>query len=173
MKKWLTVLGSLVGALLLAALVTGAVFAQGPVRDGDGVRDLDGEGNGWGRGNGYGLVDEDGEGVLNRSGSNGEFVDEDGDGLCDICGEVLGESHTHEWGYARGNGYGLVDEDGEGVLNRSGSNGEFVDEDGDGLCDTHGVAAAEGNGPQFRTELETEQTPMARRGGFARRAVAQ
>ena len=196
MKKWLIALGSLVGALLVAALVTGVVFAQGPVGDGDGVRDLDGDGNGWGRGSGSGLVDEDGAGVPNRSGSNGEFVDEDGDGLCDvcggvpgegygefvdedgdgfcdICGEALGEGHTHEWGYARGNGYGLVDENGEVVQNRYGSNGEFVDEDGDGLCDTYGEGAAVGNGPQFRTERETEQTPMARRGGFARRAAAQ
>jgi len=188
MKKWLIALGSLVGALLLAALVTGTVFAQGPVGSGE-FLDEDGDGLcdvcGGLPGEGYGLLNE-----------NGQFVDEDGDGFCDICGEALGESHTHEWGYARGNGYGLVDENGEVVQNRFGSNGEFVDEDGDGLCDvcgglpgegygqfvdedgdglcdTYGEGAAAGNGPQFRTEGETEQTPMARRGGFARRAAAQ
>jgi hypothetical protein len=159
MKKWWIALGSLVGALLLAALVTGAVFAQGPVGSGE-------------------FVDEDGDGLCDVCGGlpgegYGQFVDEDGDGLCDVCGEALGESHTHEWGYARGNGYGLVDENGEVVQNRYSSNGEFVDEDGDGLCDTYGAAAGQGTGPQFRTEREAEQTPMARRGGSARRAAAQ
>ena len=97
-----------------------------------------------------------------------EFVDEDGDGVCDVCGEVPGES-----GFGRGMGmWGrgvdvereFVDEDGDGVcdtcgvtpgeggLSRGmgmwgrGVNGEreFVDEDGDGVCDTCGVVPGEG-----------------------------
>jgi hypothetical protein len=148
MVKWLKVVGSLVGAALLATLVAGAVFAQGPVGDGDGVRDLDGTGLGWGRGSSYGFVDEDGDGVNDRYGSDPEFVDEDGDGICDLCGGVPGE------GDGRENGYGFVDEDGDGVNDRYGPNPEFVDEDGDGICDTHGVApgegAAQGYGRRFR-----------------------
>ena len=155
MKRWFKILGSLVGAALLATMVVGAVFAQGPVEDSDGVRDLDGDGLGLGRGASYGFVDEDGDGVNDQYLSDHEFVDQDGDGICDVCGGLPGEGYNQENGYARGNGYG------------------FVDEDGDGICDTHGVAVGQGSGPQFRTERETEQTPMARRGGFARRAAAQ
>jgi len=120
MVKWLKVVGSLVGAALLATLVAGAVFAQGPVDDGDGVRDLVGQG--------------------------------------------------------RGNGYGFVDEDGDGINDRYGSNPEFVDEDGDGICDTHGVTpgegAAQGYGRQSRSDDNAQRTPMAGRGGFGRRVAA-
>ena len=177
MNKWLAVLGSVVGALLLATLVTGAVFAQGPVTDGDGVRDLDGVGFGRGRGSSYGFVDEDGDGVNDRYGSNPAFVDEDGDGLCDVCGGLPGEGEPQEYGYGRGNGYGFVDEDNDGVNDRYGTNPEFVDEDGDGLCDIHGVAQGEGTAQAYgrgsRTESETGQAPMVRRGGYGRRAAAQ
>jgi hypothetical protein len=119
MKKWFKVVGSLVGAALLAALVAGVVFAQGPVEDSDGVQDLVGQG--------------------------------------------------------RGNGYGFVDEDGDGVNDRYGTHPEFVDEDGDGLCDIHGVAPGEGTeqgyGRRFRTDDNAQGTPMAGRGGFGRRAA--
>jgi hypothetical protein len=70
-----------------------------------------------------------------------------------------------------------VDEDNDGVNDRYASNPEFVDEDGDGLCDTHGVApgegTAQGSGRWFRSESKTQQAPMTRRGGYARRAAAQ
>jgi hypothetical protein len=98
MKKWLKIVGSLVGAALLATLVAGAVFAQGPVEDGDGVRDLDGTGYGRGRGASYGFVDEDGDGVNDRYGSNPEFVDEDGDGICDTHGVAPGEGAAQGYG---------------------------------------------------------------------------
>ena len=175
MKKWFKVLGGLVGAVLLTALVAGAVFAQGPVTDGDRAS------FGRGRGSSYGFIDKDGvraqggASVNDRYGTNPEFVDEDGDGLCDVCGSLPGEGEDRMGG--RGFGLGFVDEDGDGVNDRYGTNPEFVDEDGDGLCDTHGVAPGEGTaqgyGRQFRTDGETEQTPMARRGGFGRRAAAQ
>jgi len=100
MKKWFKILGSLVGAALLATVVVGAAFAQGPVEDGDGVRDLDGTRFGRGRGSGYGFVDEDGDGVNDRYGSNPEFVDEDDDGICDIHGVAPGEGTGQ--GYERG-----------------------------------------------------------------------
>ena len=189
MKKWFAVLGSVVGALLLAMLVTSAVFAQGPVTDGDGVRDLVGEGYGRGRGHGYGFVDEDGmrarDGapVNDRYGTEPEFVDEDGDGLCDVCGGLPGEGYARQEGVARGFGYGFVDEnsvrarDGVPVKDRYETNPEFVDEDGDGLCDVHGVApgegVAQGYGRRFHAEGETEQAPMARRGGYGRRSAVQ
>jgi hypothetical protein len=178
MKKWFAVVGSLVGVLLLTALVAGTVFAQGPVAEGDGVRDLDGEGRGYG----YGFVDEDNDGINDRYVSEPEFVDEDGDGVCDVCGGVPGEGEPQENVWGRGYGLGFVDEDGDGVNDRYGTNPEFVDEDGDGLCDTHGVAPGEGTAQGysrwFRAEGETDQTPMAtprpgRRGGYSRRAAAQ
>jgi len=177
MKKWLAVLGSLVGVLLLTAIVAGTVFAQGPVADSDGVRDLDGEGYGQGRGFGYGFVDEDNDGVNDRYASNPEFVDEDGDGVCDVCGGVPGESGPQENSWGRGFGYGFVDEDGDGINDRYGTNPEFVDEDGDGLCDIHGVAPGEGTAQGysrwFGAEDDAPQTPMTRRGGFGRRVAAQ
>ena len=73
MKKWFAVLGSVVGVLLLTAVVAGTVFAQGPVADSDGVND--------------------------RYGTNPEFVDEDGDELCGIHGIAPGEGTAQ--GYAR------------------------------------------------------------------------
>ena len=169
MKKWLKVLGGLVGAVLLTTLVAGAVFAQGPVTDGDGF--------GRGRGFGMGFLDEDGVRANDRYGTNPEFVDEDGDGLCDVCGALPGEGENRANGWDRGFGLGFVDEDGDGINDRYGTQPEFVDEDGDGLCDTHGVAAGEGAalgyGRRFHTEDDTAQAPMARRGGFGRRAAAQ
>ncbi|MBN1137410.1 MAG: hypothetical protein JXM73_12545, partial [Anaerolineae bacterium] len=99
----------------------GVVFAQGPVDDGDGVRDLVGQG----RGHSYGFVDEDGDGVNDRNGSDCAFVDEDGDGLCDVCGGLPGEGEGQGEGYRRGEGtgsgnaygrgnrYGLADDDGQ------------------------------------------------------------
>jgi len=177
MKKWLKILGSLVGAALLATVVVGAVLAQGPVDDGDGVRDLDGHGFGRGRGASYGFVDEDGDGVNDRYLSAPEFVDEDGDGICDVCGGVPGEGYGQEHGYGRRNGYGFVDEDGDGVNDRYGPNSEFVDEDGDGICDTHGVAPGEDAGQSyqhgFRVNENAQGTPMASRGGFGRRAAGK
>ena len=177
MKKWFKVLSGLVGAALLTTLVAGAVFAQGPVTGGDGVRDLEGGGFGRGRGSSYGFVDEDNDGINDRYATNPEFVDEDGDGVCDVCGGLPGEGEPQENGYGRGNGYGFVDEDDDGINDRYGTHPEFVDEDGDGLCDMHGVAPGEGTpqgyGRGFRTEGETQQAPMARRGGFGRRAAAQ
>jgi hypothetical protein len=170
-------LGSLVGVLLLTALVAGTVFAQGPVADSDGARDLDGEGYGRGRGSGYGFVDQDNDGINDRTASNPEFVDEDGDGLCDLGGGLPGEGEPHEQSWGRGYGLGFADEDGDGVNDRYGTNPEFVDEDGDGLCDTHGVALGEGTaqgyGRWFRAEGEPQQSSMARRGGYGRRAAAQ
>ena len=183
MKKWYVILGSLVGVLLLTALVAGTAFAQGPVARGDGERDLNGEGYGRGRGAGYGFVDQDHDEVNDRYASNPEFVDEDGDGVCDVCGGLPGEGEKHENGQGRGFGYGFVDEDGArgqrgaGMNERYGTHPEFVDEDGDGLCDTHGVARGEGTpqgyGRQFRTEGDAAQAPMARQGGWGRRAAAQ
>jgi hypothetical protein len=185
MKKWFAVLGSVVGVLLLTALVAGTAFAQGPVARGDGERDLSGEGYGRGRGAGYGFVDQDRDGVNDRTASNPEFVDEDGDGLCDVCGGLPGEGEKQENGQGRGFGYGFADEDGArgqrgaSLNHRDGANPEFVDEDGDGLCDTHGVArgegegAAQGYGRSFRTDGESGQASMNRRSGSGRRAAAQ
>jgi hypothetical protein len=163
MKKWFAGLGSLVGVLLLTALVAGTAFAQGPVADSDGLRA------------------QRGASVNDRYGTNPEFVDEDGDGLCDVCGGVPGEGEPQE--NSRGFGYGFVDEDGvraqrgASVNDRYGTNPEFVDEDGDGLCDTHGVAPGEGTaqgyGRPFRTDGDTAQAPMARRGGLGRRAAGR
>jgi len=176
MKKWFKILGSLVGAALLATMVVGTVFAQGPVEDGDGVRDLDDDGFGRGHGASYGFVDEDGDGVNDRYLSAPEFVDEDGDSICDVCGGVPGEGYEQENGYGCANGYGFVDEDGDGVNDRYGSNPEFVDEDGDGICDIHGAApgegAEQGNGLGFRISGSAQGTPMAGRGGFGRRTAA-
>ena len=177
MKKWFKILASLVGVALLATVVVGAVFAQGPVEDGDGVRDLDGTGFRRGRGSGYGFADEDGDGVNDRYLSAPEFVDEDGDGICDVCGGVPGEGCDQESGYGRGNGQGFVDEDGDGVNDRAGSNPEFVDQDGDGICDTHGVAPGQGTeqgyGRGFRVNDDAQGTPRAARGGFGRRVAGQ
>jgi hypothetical protein len=158
MKKWFKILGGLMVAALLTAVFVGAVFAQGPVEDGDGVRDLSG-GESGGRGSAYGFVDEDGDGINDRYTSDPEFVDEDGDGLCDICGGVPGEGGQQEGGYGQQEGgYGFVDEDGDGINDRSVSNPEFVDEDGDGLCDTHGVAPSEGGqGTGYRQEAGSGQ----------------
>ncbi len=183
MKKGFKILGSLVSAALLATVVVGAVFAQGPVEDGDGVRDLDGDGFGQGRGAmalANGFVDEDGDGVNDRYLSAPEFVDEDGDGICDVCGDVPGEGNDQENGYGRGNvgpANGFVDENGDGVNDRYGSNPEFVDEDGDGVCDTHGVAPGEGleqgYGRGFRVNDDEQGTPIAGRGRVGRQAVGQ
>ena len=126
MKKWLKIASGLVVAVVLTAVFAGAALAQGPVADGDGIPALDG--SGFGRR--YGFVDEDGDGVNDRS-ADGEFVDEDGDGLCDT---------PREEPYGRG--YGFVDEDSDGVNDRS-AEGEFVDEDGDGLCDTQDEGLAQ------------------------------
>jgi hypothetical protein len=139
MKKWLKVVGSLVGVALLAALVAGAVFAQGPVDDGDGVRDLDGTGFGRGRGFGYGFVDEDGDGVNDRYGSDPEFVDEDGDGVNDRYG-----SNPE-----------FVDENGDGICDIHGV--------------APGEGAAQGYGRGFRADDDAQGTPMAGRGRFGRR----
>jgi hypothetical protein len=145
MKKAFKVLGSLVGAALLATMVVGTAFAQGPVENGDGVRDLDGDGLGAGRGASYGFVDEDGDGVNDRYLSDPAFVDEDGDGVCDLFDGVPNEANKQENAYGLSNGNGFVDEDGDGVNDRYMSNPEFVDEDGDGVCDLFdGVAAGEG-----------------------------
>lgn len=175
MKKWFKILGGLVVAALLAAVVVGTALAQGPVEDGDGVRDLDSDG--FGRGNAYGFVDEDGDGVNDRYLSAPEFVDEDGDGICDVCGGVPGEGTDQQNSYSHGNGYGFVDEDGDGVNDRYGSNPEFVDEDGDGICDTHGVApgdgAAQGSGRGSRTSDNAQGTAMASRGGTGRQATGR
>ena len=175
MKKWFKILGSLVGAALLATIVVSAAFAQGPVEDG--VRDLDGDGFGRGRGSSYGFVDEDGDGVNDRALSAPEFVDTDGDGICDVCGDVPGEGDEQRNSYGRENGYGFVDEDGDGVNDRYGSNPEFVDEDDDGICDTHGVAPGEGTaqrvGRGFRTSENAQGTSMAGRGGSGRQAAGK
>jgi hypothetical protein len=175
MRKGLKILGSLVGALLLAMLVVGAVFAQGPVEDGDGVRDLDGTGYGRGVGSGYGFVDEDGDGVNDRYASDPEFVDEDGDGICDVCGGASGQGYAQEKEYGRGSGYGFIDEDGDGVNDRYGSDPEFVDTDGDGVCDTHGVAPGDGTGQSYgrglRVDENAQGTAMIGRGGLGRRAA--
>jgi hypothetical protein len=121
MKKWLKVLGSLVGAVVLAAMVVGTVFAQGPVEDGGGVNDRyasapeyvdeDGDGvcdvcgdalgEGYGLGSGYGFVDADGDGVNDRYASAPGYVDEDGDGVCDARAVAPGE------GAGQGRGRGL------------------------------------------------------------------
>jgi hypothetical protein len=167
-KKWFKMLGSLVGAALLATVVVSAAFAQGPVEGGDGVRDLDG--NRFGRASGYGFVDEDGDGINDRYASHPEFVDEDGDGVCDVCGGALGE------GTGRASGYGFVDEDGDGVNDRYASNPEFVDQDGDGVCDTHGIVPGEGAGQSygrgFRMGDNAQGTPMASR-GFGRQVAGK
>jgi hypothetical protein len=136
MKTWLKILGSLVTAALLATIFVGTALAQGPVEDGDGVRDLTG-GDLGGRGPAYGFVDEDEDGVNDRYVSDPEFVDEDGDGVCDICGKVPSEGTNQQNSYNYGNSYGFVDEDGDGVNDRYGSDPEFVDEDGDGICDIY------------------------------------
>ena len=62
MTKWFKILGSLMIAALLATVFVGAAFAQGPIEDGDGVRNLDGTGFGRGRGgHGQGAGDGSGE----------------------------------------------------------------------------------------------------------------
>jgi hypothetical protein len=167
MVKGFKVLASLVSAVLLATVVVGSVFAQGPVEDGDG----------FGRGRGYGFVDEDGDGINDRYMSNPEFVDEDGDGVCDTHGVEPGEGDGQELGYGRGQGYGFVDEDGDGINDRYGTNPEFVDKDGDGVCDTHGVEQGEGDGQgygrRFRVDGDEQRAPMAGRGRMGRQAAGQ
>ena len=103
MKRWIKVLGSLVGAVLLATAVVGTAFAQGPVADGDGVPDLVGDGSGAKGGAAYGFVDEDGDGINDRYLSTPEFVDENDDGICDICGGVPGEGEYLQNNTARTN----------------------------------------------------------------------
>jgi hypothetical protein len=168
MKKWLKVLGSLVVVGLLAAVFAGTVLAQGPVEDGDGVRDLDGSGLAVGRGPAYGFIDEDGDGINDRYTSDPAFVDEDGDGVCDIHGVVPGT------GTAMGYGYGFIDEDGDGINDRYASDPAFVDEDGDGVCDLHGVtpgtAMAQRMGRTFRTNSSLQSnlgTPRSASGRWA------
>lgn len=162
MRKWLKVLGSLTVAVLLAAVFTGAVLAQGPVEDGDGVRDLDG----FGRGPAFGFVDEDNDEINDRYTSDPAFVDENGDGVCDIHGVVPGE------GVALGNGYGFIDEDGDGINDRYTSGPAFVDEDGDEVCDLHGVtpgaATAQRMNRAPRTSISLQSNLGIPRGAYSR-----
>ena len=53
---------------------------------------------------------------------------EGSDGVRDLDGDMFG----------RANGYGFVDEDGDGINDRYASDPEFVDENGDGICDVCG-----------------------------------
>ncbi len=168
MGKWLKVLGSLVVAALLAAVFTGTALAQGPVEDGDGIRDLDGSGLRVGRGTAYGFVDEDGDGINDRYTSDPDFVDEDGDGVCDIHGVVPGA------GAALDNGYGFVDEDGDGINDRYASDPAFVDEDGDGVCDLHGVTPGTATAQRAsRTSNSLQSNLGTPRGAYGRWAAGQ
>ena len=110
MKKWMMIIGSLVVAVVVATMATGAVLARGRPdnggmmvagaargcvdADGDGVRDLDGSGYG----NAYGFVDANGDGINDR------YVD--GGGVPALDGT----------GY--GFGHGFVDANGDGVDDR-------------------------------------------------------
>ncbi len=112
MKKWMMMIGSLVVAVVVATMATGAVLARGGPdnggmtaagaargfvdADGDGVRDLDGSGYG----NAYGFVDVNGDGINDRYAT--------GDGVPNLDGT----------GSGYGRGYGFVDENGDGVNDR-------------------------------------------------------
>ena len=91
---------------------------------------------------------------------------EGSDGVRDLDGDMFG----------RANGYGFVDEDGDGINDRYASDPEFVDENGDGICDAHGVAPGEGTGQSygrgFRMGDGAQGTPMAGR-GFGRRVAGK
>ena len=107
MKTWFKILGGLMTAALITTVFVGATFAQGPVDESDGVRDLNG-GEFGGRGRAYGFVDEDGDGINDRYLSDPEFVDQDGDGVCDTCGGVPGEGYNQEDSYGPKGGYGFA-----------------------------------------------------------------
>ena len=102
MKKWFKILSGFLVSALLVTVFASAVLAQGPVDDGDGVRNLDG--TGFGRGRRHGFVDEDGDGINDL---HPNFVDEDGDGVCDVCGTEPGQ--------------GFVDQDGDGICDTYGA----------------------------------------------------
>ena len=75
-------------------MVTGAVFAQGPVgdADGDGVRDLVNAGEPVGNAAARGFVDEDNDGVNDRYLSEPDFVDLDGDGAPEVIASTSGSA---------------------------------------------------------------------------------
>jgi len=91
MKKWMIL--AIVMLVMLAVLVP-AALAQGPVTTEAGPQ------------TGYGV------GQMARSGECDNFVDEDGDGVCDRTGTGPGQ--------VSGDNY--VDEDGDGVCDNAGTN---------------------------------------------------
>jgi hypothetical protein len=169
MGKWLKILSGLAVAALLTAVFTGAVLAQGPVEDGDGVRDLDGSGLGLGRGPAFGYVDENGDGINDRFTDGTAFVDEDGDGVCDLCGATTGTGY--------GNGFGFVDENGDGINDRYASGPAFVDEDGDGVCDLQDAAPGTGTmqrvNQAFRNDNAVQRNLGTPRGAYGRWAAGR
>jgi hypothetical protein len=142
MNKWFKIAGVVGVAVLVASLVAGVAWAQGPAdEDGDGRCDVCGEELGDGlfgrwrdrledimpwRGRGPGADDD----VPCE-----EYVDEDGDGVCDLHEERFDGDVMPRW---RGDPDAAPQWQGRGP----GADGdmprdEFVDEDGDGLCDEH------------------------------------
>jgi len=98
MNKWFKIAGVVGVVILVASLVAGVAWAQGPAdEDGDGRRDVCGEELGDGlSGRWRDRLDD----VMPSQGRGpgadddmpcDEYVDEDGDGVCDLHGEELGE----------------------------------------------------------------------------------
>jgi hypothetical protein len=83
-----------------------------------------------------------------------------GDGERDLVGGGLG--------LGRGNAYGFVDEDGDGINDRY-ADREFVDEDGDGVCDVcggePGAYAGQGYG-RWMNETQSGMRGAGRGYGF-------
>jgi len=126
MKKVLIV--TLVVMVALSALSLTAFAAGGRGSDtGTGARQPIGEG----QGPAYGFVDEDGDGVNDRSADGCAFVDEDGDGACDLMVDEDGDGVCDNQRQFANEGQGQMGQGqrGEGTCD------EMVDENGDGICD--------------------------------------
>jgi len=98
-------------------------------------------------------------------------VDENGDGVCDLCGATLGT------GYGYNNGYGFVDEDGDGINDRYASGPAFADEDGDGVCDLNETAPGTGTMQRlnqgFRSSSALQGSLGTPRGAYGRWTAGQ
>jgi hypothetical protein len=147
MKKWLKIAGVVGVVALIASLLAGVAWAQGPVdEDGDGACDASGQTLGDGflarwRDRLMDLLPWRGRGAAAGDGTPCEaYVDEDGDGVCDLYEERWGDGAMPRWGTDpetapqwQGRGPGAGSE---------APGGRIVDEDGDGVCDLHGETLA-------------------------------
>lgn len=99
MKKAMKVFGSVVTAVLLLTVFTGAVLASGPnngIRDG--VQEPAGTGQTLSQPWALGFVDADGDGVNDRYQSEPQFVDQDGDGACDLYDGTQSPAENYAFG---------------------------------------------------------------------------